>query len=959
MIAKKSKKRLFGLVSTALAASILMQWLIIPKIQWNSKVYAEVERTYPQNYDSTSSVNYATILGGAVDYGIVAGTLNQNQHMETTYATNVFNNTYGNNDPDYIQSTAHFIIGSLGSGSTNTPPIVFGYTTASALYVEAPSAVFGSGFNSANCLHDQTTGNFGFGNLYTDRPFIQAVNENASSNVNRLINRMYETNASNEEVDGRSLAIHNRAAGSDAANYVLNPNGDNCPFFYDQNFQSFNSSSNASKLLIDLTDPQFENRVVYINVTSRMLEFMDNTDETHIYKHDSTIVVFNIEDSVCPDSMTLAGPALYIDQPFDSTGVKTYENGHTGINGTDTNPTTKQRQYNETLVYNVRTDGSVTLSTAGGVMLFPLASSVTVKNGNSTGWIVASNTVNVDDEFHFLYNGTSTDGPGQMHFALLKGFTTAYADKPSVVPVTSVGINSGDYSFTIQEYSTMTSFGGESNSLLSGGLNNANNPVSPLSNVVFPSLQFSTGTEANPDEHYYIQTPSATASGDSYNSRDYYFRITENASAVSGVETSGGYIDIDLQVRVDESGHFTYWVKYISTTGSNGTTTYEDRRSNSGINTSDGYIAMSGVQFDLGTFYNKANRSLTITKTITGDYVVPAGGKTYQFYVYTGDGDNKTYYNADGTSNGSTPVAIEITVPKGLTTASISIPNLLDGTYHVDEIAASAAVTGYDLDSGTHTTTATLSAASPIAQANITNDYTKQHNLEVTKILSGSGAGSIDPDAEFEFTIYDGTQYVQADGTLGPKPVTFSVKVGDTFKINVPAGNYQIIEDTTKAASYATGSIVFDADASGTTVNVSPSSPSSPAIGVLENVYNDSSIGTLTISKSVKGATFDSWETVGVSVSYVDETDHTTYYIQYDSNTGVSTPVSSWTPTIFLKTDGTPINITGSFVTAGRIFTVTELNPGNHRADTYNGATISLNGSAFQQPPPEMLLRQL
>ena len=726
MIKNQSTRRLFGLISTALTASILMQWLIIPEIKWDSNVLADGE-TFPTNYDSASSINYSTILGGAVEYGIVAESVIQNSHMETTFATNSFLNNHQNNDPDYINSTAHFIIGSLVDGSN---PITFGKTTASALYIEAPSAVFGAGFDTAECIANHHSGNFYFYEDYTNKPVIQDVNENASSNVDRLLNRINSTS------DGRSLTLSQRCAPD--AGYVLNPNGINCDFFYDQNFNPMDLNNNPSKLIIDLTSPRFNNQVVYINVTSDMIQFMDNTDETWIYKNSSTIVVFNIEDSVCGASMTLSGPKLFVDKPFGSTDYD-YKNGHTDINGSDANAANVQADYNQSLIWNVRTTGSVDLQTMGGTMLFPYASSVKVADGNSTGWIVAGHTVDVANEFHFLYNGTSTDGPGMIHFALLKGFTDVLGPKSSTVPMTSIGINNGDYRFYCQEVD-----GWQSTTPYSGGYNDNDAPVSSLSSAIFDSLHFYTGTAEDPTNHYYIQTPASDAQNE-YNFEDYYFRIWEDPNTgVQGVTNSSGHIDIHLQVRVDKSGNFHYLFKYKSYYGSNETDVYEDKTDNTGNNTIDGYIVMSGVQFDLGTFYNKANRSLTITKTITGDYVVPAGGKTYQFYVYTGDGDNKTYYNADGTSNGSTPVAIEVTVPEGLTTASISIPNLLDGTYHVDEVAASAAVTGYDLDSGTHTTTATISAASPIAQANITNDYTKQHNLEVTKILSGSGAGSID-----------------------------------------------------------------------------------------------------------------------------------------------------------------------------------------------------------------------
>ena len=118
MITKPSTRRLFGLISTALVASITMQWLIIPKIQWNSGVNADV--TFPSAYDSVSQVNYARILNRATDYGIVADHFYQKMHMETTFATNHFSNPNGaqNNDVDFIDGqTAHFLIAGIDEGS--------------------------------------------------------------------------------------------------------------------------------------------------------------------------------------------------------------------------------------------------------------------------------------------------------------------------------------------------------------------------------------------------------------------------------------------------------------------------------------------------------------------------------------------------------------------------------------------------------------------------------------------------------------------------------------------------------------------------------------------------------------------------------------------------------------------------------------------------------------------------
>ena len=61
-------------------------------------------------YDSASAINYATVLGGAVDYGVVADTIVQTSHTETTFATNHFVHDSDNIDVDYITSVQFAVV---------------------------------------------------------------------------------------------------------------------------------------------------------------------------------------------------------------------------------------------------------------------------------------------------------------------------------------------------------------------------------------------------------------------------------------------------------------------------------------------------------------------------------------------------------------------------------------------------------------------------------------------------------------------------------------------------------------------------------------------------------------------------------------------------------------------------------------------------------------------------------
>ena len=178
-------------------------------------------------YDSASAINYATILGGAVDYGVVAPTIVQNSHTETTFAT--FNYVHNKSciDVDYITSTALFLIGNSISTDGNESTlrnIQFGYTTASAIYLEGPESIYGPNkwanhsyqFNpSLKAKQNIQNGNIWYTSSYSvtedNPPFIQATNENADSNVRRLLNRMLSDNAVEDAEKGWSYFLQDRA----------------------------------------------------------------------------------------------------------------------------------------------------------------------------------------------------------------------------------------------------------------------------------------------------------------------------------------------------------------------------------------------------------------------------------------------------------------------------------------------------------------------------------------------------------------------------------------------------------------------------------------------------------------------------------------------------------------------------------------------------------------------------
>ena len=78
----------------------------------------------PSVMDAASSVNYSTILGRGVDYGIVAVDFQQRDHMESTFAVIYFSkiqatkSTYSTIDLNPIGSTAQVLVNELVTSGT-------------------------------------------------------------------------------------------------------------------------------------------------------------------------------------------------------------------------------------------------------------------------------------------------------------------------------------------------------------------------------------------------------------------------------------------------------------------------------------------------------------------------------------------------------------------------------------------------------------------------------------------------------------------------------------------------------------------------------------------------------------------------------------------------------------------------------------------------------------------------
>ena len=743
MTTKKSAKRVFGLISVALTASILMQWLIIPKIQWNSDVFADGD-PLPNRMDAASAYNYSRVLSYGSDYGLIANRLNKHSHMETTYAAKVFDGI-DNSDIDFITNPAHFMVGQLTPGSelafaTNSLADGSGY--CSEFIIEAPQSVL-----------DTIRYMDGFRTADTTVHRVERTPEQINTSIDNLLTNArtyantFNVRATSPDYEFPAACIFN-GTNPTTSSYIHLNNGN---------------------MNINLTD-DYAGKVVYINVDATMLLAIAKNDGVNITKPESTVIVFNF-----PDNIALSGEArkhdcdIFINEIIvNGVHSKTGEKGKSS----EFNPFTDvDSTVCRSIIWNVSGTNSVALGDFGGVLNAP-NSAVQSREGSTNGWIIAD-TMDVYVEHHFIYQDTSSASMGDFSFYIVKALTrqygrnddyTADTTHPIVQPETSVPISAGQFAFIWQEYTdnTYSTPVGNSTTAPIGSIDSA------PANAYFPHITFFSDEGHTDDPHYVEQGTT----------KPFYFRVTEDHSSagVEGISNSDGYVDIRLDVEAHNNGTYTYAVDYTFWTGE-GNDLF--------IYNAETVDHVMGTEFRIGSFYNRVANdveygSLVINKLITIDgaeYVTqnpyPFAGLNQQFsFTVSRVIDGVTYYYNAAGDRSLDPQVITITNNNYYWNGAgnVTIPRIPVGTYTITEVVNSNVgeitsptngktyyldATNYDV-AGSSTQVVNVSANGQ-SNITITNDYTTTEQLTgslvITKQIALPASGSLSDLGNIVFNI--------------------------------------------------------------------------------------------------------------------------------------------------------------------------------------------------------------
>ena len=867
-------------------------------------------KAVPGSLDAISAINYATILGRATDFGIVANDFEQAGHMETTYAVNTFTNKSGEvNEVDFINNTAQFMIGSMTDGSQ----IMFGSRqTAVAYNIETTSTVI-NGFNpSAWDSLTEPEFNANSSNFYFDNASQAWVNSDGSIHrpVNTIVKSEDAINANINDTIGNTVVssdyIHDRATNPlyalDYSQY-LTIGTINDPE-YDPNDQNTGDINNGNRFFINIDYEEYKNRVVYINVDDNLARVLGNNQGVCLIKDPSTVVVFNIEPGITniEDSNVLSLNMICVSEDggknfctSDTASLGNSSESHSNSSlGTENTisfyNSDVDSMINQKIIFNIRsTTTNVDLKAIGGTVLLPNSTTSTTVSGSSTGWIVSGGHLkNTGAEWHYIYQGGSqelinTTTTDQIHFALHKGFTADHAvtqANETITPDNTVYIEQGDYSFNLYDltnqdrsHQTFSDINLSSTSGLS--------PVKTASNQATGNVQFESITLNNPGDYYYIISEA-------------------NAGTTSGsITNADGYIKIHVQV-IDAEPTNTYVVDYEYYMHSTDTVA---ARSRSGL-------TMMGVQFDLEGFYNFSSTTpdstnLIINKTLHGETDLSQLGDITFDISPAANGVNSVTLNAANASDWH----------KDGDTYSYVISNVTVGTYTVSESS----------DGSNSDYSCSVAPAGSSITMDISATETLMYSFDnyYTPITPNTGSVEfckVDPNGNpinnctFELTSSDVSDLTVVDvlassvtgnPTITADKITVKTAMGNVSFSELPVGHYTLTETANPAGyvdpdrSTRITSASFTVSADGTVTN------NTDGIAFVNGVYtfiNDTESTneyTIAIDKLERNAQGQTSPYSGV-----------TFQLEYYSNDNNSL---AWYPTSNIS------NATGVFVSGSRI----------------------------------------
>lgn len=778
-----------------------------------------------ETLDSASNVNYSSVLGRAINFGIVSDTFELNNHAETNFAVNTFVNVKN----DVIEADLagdepmYFVVGDIKAGEGASHDYLrFGNATYKACQAEFH-------FDTTTAIKNTLSNTDKMKRkIWCDTDGNPAIHAYTDTDIPTSIETMVK------HIEEESKKLSGKTSTIDVKKYES-----------DHNITDYN------QYVIDLTEKTgseytYKDKVVYINIPedSVLANIFKNsglTEALRINKPSSTVVVFNFNGWEKAD---VKGPIVHVvDKDYSAYESSGFINSKTGNGSWDKNAVVDS-EIAQKIIWNLPDATKVEIREAAGAILVPNKTAKVSVESTSSGWVATGGTFrNNNSEWHYIYMGRQKAANGEVTFAGQKKFTRSYdqytvdsnSGEKELLDDTTVSTVAGEFQFKL--YKSDANF-----------TINESNLLETVSTTATNSFEFSKLTFTAADA-----------------GKDFYYVIKEDPSKTkTGVSNTDGAIDIKIHVDVEGSIvrlKVSSW-KYLTASDRQ----KDNKATATSVKNSTAYrvdydLAIQGTQFRVGSIYNIVNKgSLEVKKSVTGA-PKSESGKAYSFTVTNSAGK---WINADGTVS-DTQVTHTI---KGNETKKFD--NLAFDTYTITEDETKAAIENCTLEATSVTSaTAKIDVAGETEKVELKNVYKQDTGIlnitkKVVKKQDSIATASLPTSYQFAVKNSAGNYITDINGTEGSTtPFYFpAVAANGTLKIsNLPVGKYTIEEKDARVDGLTLE--VTGLDEAEITKNVTKSVD-------VTNTYETpkKDVGELHIKKVTTGDTVPAGKTFPVSVTF-------------------------------------------------------------------------------------------
>ena len=755
---------------------------------------------YYEAEDISSRVNYNTIMGRGVEYGIVADTYYQNNHTQTNFAVK----TYDRNGEQVVEAdlsgagAVPFIVGTITDGNE----LRFGGSTSDGTktrYDITTSDKYKAEYEADVQRHIETGNNsMSLGPFHLDNFNTLTVNptflpqSTVESAMNSMIQHL-EDESDLLKAKDPTIVVPDSAI-SDLNHYTID------------------------------TTRYAQDAVIYINVPegSRLAQVIEKQEGLNVRKYSDQTVVFNLYGS----KIDMKKFAVTVADQNDK-----YITSNTSQSKTDDHNDDVDNEMVRKIVWNMPDATEVSINTCAGLFLIPKPNAVTKVEGSSAGWLGTGGRVeNHNAEWHFTFKGRQYNANNKIRYS---GRKELYDSENKLIDL-------GGRTFTFDLFESNENW--ELGRVIESKQNDSTSKVSfSYLGITEADFDYSAGTESQ----YYDSTTGTWR-------RDFYYVVKEQNAGqnINGISYWSGELDIKLTAilaggSIDSDGQEQLHISYVMNSWKYSS---DEKRTDDDKYRHNENVDVVGDEFTFGAFPNtmKSDDSVDFkgiktleNKTLEDkqfEFVLTevdengnplTGGKAYSETVknsgtegkitfssikYTAANVGTHYYTVKEKSTSGNG----ITVDKTVYNVTVAVTETDDGEIHA--VASNIATSLNFKNTYTASTEATVEVGKSLEGADLTKD---QFSFTITPVTEKAPM----PEDSTTVTDEDGTNTTSktvandASGKVDFGKITYNQNDSEkTYVYRIvedpidPSANPNITQDTTTGPAEIYAKVVVGKD---------------------------------------------------------------------------------------------------------------------------------------------------